>query len=88
MQQQRWIYERAGGKSWVAYQDRIQSGLLEHKVTTIIRNDGSEKIVQQVLVTPRGLTKLSSAISQNVSNGFHLAVPNQTHLQSSHYQMQ
>ena len=57
-----WIYRRAGGKSWTAYQDKIQSGLLEHKVTTVSRSDGSEKVVEQVLVTAKGLTKLSRLI--------------------------
>lgn len=57
-----WIYRRAGGKSWTAYQDKIQSGLLEHKVTTVSRSDGSEKVVEQVLVTAKGLTKLSKLV--------------------------
>ncbi|USS95671.1 phage antirepressor KilAC domain-containing protein [Serratia symbiotica] len=38
-----WIYRRAGGKSWLAYQSKIQSGLLEHKVTVVTRGDGSER---------------------------------------------
>lgn len=54
-----WIYRRAGGSGWVAHQDRIQSGHLEHKVTTVLRSDGSEKTAEQVLVTPKGLTKLA-----------------------------
>jgi phage antirepressor YoqD-like protein len=58
----RWIYRRMGGKGWVAYQDRIQGGLLEHKVTTVERSDGTEKVVEQVLVLPKGLAKLSAAI--------------------------
>lgn len=59
-----WIYRRAGGKSWIAYQGKIQSGLLEHKVTVVARGDGSEKTVEQVLVTPKGLTKLSQLLTQ------------------------
>lgn len=62
MSESRWIYKRAGGKAWLAYQDRIQSGVLEHKVTTVERSDGSEKVVEQVLVTPKGLTKLSKML--------------------------
>ncbi|TBL49387.1 DNA-binding protein [Obesumbacterium proteus] len=57
-----WIYRRAGGKAWLAYQDRIQSGVLEHKVTTIERSDGSKKVVEQVLVTAKGLAKLSKML--------------------------
>jgi anti-repressor protein len=55
----KWIYRRAGGDHWVAYQDKIQQMLLEHKVTTIARGDGSEKITEQVRVTPKGLAKLA-----------------------------
>lgn len=58
----RWIYRRAGGKGWIAYQDRIQSGHLEHKVALVDRADGSEKAVEQVLVTPKGLTLLGRSI--------------------------
>ncbi|CAG2126877.1 hypothetical protein LMG31506_00217 [Cupriavidus yeoncheonensis] len=54
-----WIYRRAGGKSNVAYQDKIQAGYLTHKTTTVMRGDGTEKICEQVLVTTKGLTKLA-----------------------------
>lgn len=60
MNQNGWIYRRTGGKSWVAYQEKIQQGFLSHKVTTVQTSDGREKVVEQVLVTPRGLTKLAS----------------------------
>jgi anti-repressor protein len=54
-----WIYRRAGGDHWVAYQTRIQAGDLEHKVTTVLRADGTEKITEQVKITPQGLAKLA-----------------------------
>lgn len=59
-----WIYRRAGGSGWVAYQHRIQSGLLEHKVTTVERSDGTARMVEQVLVTPKGLARLAQAFGQ------------------------
>lgn len=59
MQVHQWIYRRAGGNHWVAYQHRIQTGHLEHKVTTVERSDGSAKTVEQVLVTAKGLAKLA-----------------------------
>lgn len=62
MSENHWIYRRAGGKTWLAYQDKIQQGVLEHKVTTVSRSDGSEKVVEQVLVTAKGLTKLSKML--------------------------
>lgn len=57
-----WIYRRAGGKSWLAYQEKIQSGVLEHKVTTVERSDGSQKVVEQVLVTAKGITKIAKML--------------------------
>ncbi|AYH00865.1 antirepressor protein AntB [Pectobacterium parmentieri] len=57
-----WIYRRAGGKAWLGYQDKIQSGYLEHKVTTVSRSDGSEKIVEQVLITAKGIAKISKML--------------------------
>jgi phage antirepressor YoqD-like protein len=65
LQAHQWIYRRAGGSGWVAYQHRLQCDLLEHKVTTIERSDGSAKTVEQVLVTAKGLAKLAEQ--------FHLA---------------
>ncbi len=59
-----WIYKRAGGSgSWIAYQNRIQQGVLEHKTTTVTRGDGSEKTTFQVLVTPKGLAVLAEKLS-------------------------
>lgn len=62
MQASHWIYRRAGGTGFVGYQDKIQQGLLDHKVTTVERSDGSAKMVEQVLVTPKGLTKLAQVV--------------------------
>jgi phage anti-repressor protein/phage antirepressor YoqD-like protein len=55
----KWIYRRAGGKGWLAYQSRIQQGVLTHKVTTVSLSDGQERIVESVKVTPKGLAMLS-----------------------------
>lgn len=60
----RWIYKRPGGSGWIAYQDKIQAGYLEHKITTVSRSDGSEKVVEQVLVTPKGLTRLAGLVNR------------------------
>ena len=58
-----WIYKRAGAAHWLGYQERVKSGYLTHKVSTVTRPDGSEKITEQVRVTPKGLTRLASLIS-------------------------
>lgn len=62
LREQHWIYRRPGGSGNVAYQDKIQAGYLTHKVTTVQREDGTEKVVEQVLVTGKGLAKLSQAL--------------------------
>lgn len=54
-----WTYRRAGGRSDVAYQDKIAAGYLTHKVHVARREDGSEKMCEQVMVTPKGLAKLA-----------------------------
>ena len=59
LQERQWIYRRPGGSHWIAYQHRLQTGVLDHKITTITKNDGSEKIIEQVLVTAKGMARLS-----------------------------
>ena len=58
-----WIYRRAGGSEWIAYQDRLKSGVLEHKTATVECTDGSERVCTQVLVTAKGLATLSKRFS-------------------------
>ena len=57
-----WIYRRAGAKCWLGYQKKITQGLLDHVSTPVKRSDGSEKIAVQVLVTPKGIVKLSKLL--------------------------
>lgn len=65
LNRKQWIYKRAGTAHYVGYQDKVQSGYLEHKVTEVTRGDGSTKITEQVRVTPKGLTKLSKLLGNN-----------------------
>ena len=60
---QRWIYKRAGGKQWLGYQDKVQQGLVEHKVTMVPLADGGERLCEQVRITPKGLTRLAQQLS-------------------------
>lgn len=62
----RWIYGRLGNAGDVAYQDKLASGLLEHKTTTVHRSDGSEKVVTQCRVTPKGLARLAKELQPSV----------------------
>lgn len=71
-----WIYHRPGRRGWLAYQPRIQTGLLEHKVATITvpnRLDDYgrriERVSEQVRVTPKGLARLAELTAQGVIHG-------------------
>jgi Rha family phage regulatory protein len=62
LRQNGWIYKRVGTSHDLGYSSKTQAGLLEHKVTTVLKADGSEKVTEQVRVTARGLTKLAQLI--------------------------
>jgi prophage antirepressor-like protein len=64
-----WIYRRAGGGGYLGYQSKTTQGLLEHRVTTLIRSDGTEKIVEQVLVTAKGMTTLAMLLNELTKHG-------------------
>jgi len=38
-----WIYKRTVGSAWIAYQDKLQRGYLEHKAHPVTQPDGTEK---------------------------------------------
>lgn len=60
---QHWIYKRPGAKNWLGYQDKVQQGLVEHKVTTVTLADGSDRLCEQVRITPKGIAKLAQQLS-------------------------
>ncbi|WP_338330453.1 phage antirepressor KilAC domain-containing protein, partial [Commensalibacter sp. Nvir] len=62
-----WIYRRNGNATWLAYQKKIQQGLLEHKVTEISCDDGSQKIIEQAKVTRKGLAKLAELLNRKAA---------------------
>lgn len=64
LQEHQWIYRRAGGSAFIGYQSRVQVGYLEHKVATVERADGSDKTVERVLITAKGLAKLAELLSR------------------------
>lgn len=61
LQANHWIYRRQGS-TWLGYQEKVQSGYLEHKLTTVQRADGGEKMTEQVRVTPKGMARLSTML--------------------------
>lgn len=64
LQVHRWIYRRAGNRNWIAYQPRLQQGVLEHKVTVIPLDEGGEKVCEQVKVTRKGLARLAETLER------------------------
>ncbi|WP_442890171.1 phage antirepressor KilAC domain-containing protein [Arsenophonus sp. PmNCSU2021_1] len=62
----KWIYRRLGSP-WIGYQDKIQQGLIEHKLTTITRTDGVDETKTQVRITPKGIAKLAKLLSVEVA---------------------
>jgi phage antirepressor YoqD-like protein len=57
-----WIYKRANSATWLGFQTKCNQGLMEHKTTTVLRADGSEKITEQVRITAKGLSVLAKLI--------------------------
>lgn len=66
LDQNKWTYRRVGSAERVAYSDRLLTGLLAHKTTTIHRDDGSEKVITQVRITGKGLAKIAMALGVEV----------------------
>lgn len=60
-----WIFKRRGSSTYLGYESKVAAGYLEHKVAAVPRGDGSEKMVEQVRITPKGLTKIASLISRH-----------------------
>ncbi|WP_314352600.1 phage regulatory protein/antirepressor Ant [Pseudomonas rhodesiae] len=61
LEKNRWIFHRGGSKRWTAYQPRITSGYLVHKVTALKSDPetGGDRAAFQPLVTPKGLAYLA-----------------------------
>jgi len=62
LRQNGWTYRRVGASHDLGYSSKTTAGLLEHKVTTVLRTDGSEKVTEQVRVTAKGLTRLAQLV--------------------------
>ncbi|OHC34957.1 MAG: DNA-binding protein [Pseudomonadales bacterium RIFCSPLOWO2_12_60_38] len=61
LEQHRWIFRRKGSKRWVAYQPRITSGYMVHKVTALKPDPetGIERAAFDPMITPKGLAYLA-----------------------------
>ena len=60
LQQNDWVYRRAGHKSLLGYADKVKAGYLYLKQTPIRDvHTGEERLSEQVRITPLGLTVLA-----------------------------
>lgn len=59
-----WIYRRTGSAHDLGYQSKVATGMLEHKVSTVQKGDGTERMSEQVRVTPKGLAALAKHFPQ------------------------
>lgn len=64
MSARRWVHKRPGNKSWIAYQDKIQSGFMEHRDHIYVDGQGVERVSTRALVTAKGLVKLAELLNQ------------------------
>ncbi|MHB0822915.1 phage regulatory protein/antirepressor Ant [Novacetimonas hansenii] len=60
MRDRRWIYRK--GEHWLAYQTKLDSGLLEHKLVTLHQESGRTKIVTRLRVTAKGISRLGEML--------------------------
>ena len=60
LQAEKWIYRQ--NARWMAYQDKIQQGLMEHKYCNVQHDHGTEFDVAQPLITTKGIAKLAAML--------------------------
>jgi phage antirepressor YoqD-like protein len=57
-----YIFRHHHSRVWQGYAEKSKAGLVEQKFTTIERDDGSTKVVEQVLITRLGIAKLAEKL--------------------------
>lgn len=61
LRREEWLFRR-GKSPLTAYQDKIKSGYLTHKISVILAPNGEEKMTEQVRVTSKGMAKLARLV--------------------------
>ena len=61
-----WIFKRPGSKHNSAYAEKINAGYLAVRQTITKKPDGSDHVHEQVVVTPKGLVKLSQMLGVSI----------------------
>jgi len=63
LSQNRWIHRRTARSSWVAYQPRLNTGWLKHKLVKVGDGEGQDiKVIEQVMVTRSGIVTLAEQL--------------------------
>lgn len=58
-----WTYRRPMGAGTLAYSDKLQKGLMEHKMTKGEKSDGSEWVDTQARITAKGIARLAEMLA-------------------------
>lgn len=58
------IFRNHHSRVWQGYSDKAKAGLVELKLTTVERDDGSSKTVEQALITHAGIAKLAQMLGR------------------------
>lgn len=69
-----WLFRR-GKSPLAAYQDKITSGYLTHKISVILAPNGEEKMTEQVRVTSKGLAKLARLVPASLRANADVSMP-------------
>lgn len=62
--ERRWLYRRPMGAGYLAYSDRLQQGVMEHKMTKGEKSDGSEWVDTQARITAKGMARLAEIFDE------------------------
>jgi anti-repressor protein len=62
----KWIFRIGGTGPWVGYKPKEDQELVYNIVETITRQDGSEKTVTRVRITPKGLAQLAKELAPDM----------------------
>ena len=64
LQQNRWIYKRAGNRALIPYQEKIQAGYLDLKITNAPTDADPNRVFSQTMILPKGLAKLAEIFNR------------------------
>lgn len=62
-----YIFRNHHSRIWQGYATAAKSGLVELKLTTIERDDGSSRTAEQVLITRQGIAKLAERLEKRAA---------------------